>query len=83
MNTPIIAVIIVIVVALIVGSASPAPRSVRLIADFSCDLNVRFGPEADISAVLIYVRFTPKSGHRQVHGREAREFDQTAKSSVI
>jgi len=46
---------------------------VRLIADFSCDLNVRFGSEADISAVLIYVRFTPKSGHRQVHGREARE----------
>jgi len=56
---------------------------VRLIADFSCDLNVRFGSEADISAVLIHVRFTPKSGHRQVHGREAREFDQTAKSSVI
>jgi hypothetical protein len=27
-------------------------------------LNVRFGSKADIGVVLIYVRYSPKSGHR-------------------
>jgi hypothetical protein len=37
--------------------------------------NFRFGSKADIGGVLVYVRFTPKSGHQPI-----RPLDQRARS---